>query len=80
MEWLLKEKNLPWKLVVKKKYLILCPAFPVGNTFRGNQIAPANEGKKLTFIAEDQLISIEEVIKLEKYFMNSNKIIRSKGV
>lgn len=35
---------------MKKKDLIIYPVFLVGNIFQGNQIAPANEEKKPSFI------------------------------
>ena len=65
-----------WKLVTKKKDIITYSAFP-----EGNQTALTNDKKKLSLIAECQLISTKEMIKSEKYcFINSNKIIiRSKG-
>ena len=47
-------------MVIKKKDLIIYPAFPVGIVFQGNQTAPANEEKELSFTAEYQLINIEK--------------------
>lgn len=51
---------------MKKKDLIIYPAFPAGNIFQGNQIAPANEGKKPSFITECQLMSEEKNDKIIK--------------
>lgn len=61
----------------KERFIITYSAFP-----EGKQTALTNNKKKLSLIAECQLISTKEMIKSfqKYYFINSNKIIiRSKG-
>ena len=55
----------------KERFIITYSAFP-----EGKQTALTNNKKKLSLIAECQLISTKEMIKSEKYyFINSIKLL-----